>query len=60
MLARLELCPAQWCRLWALLLSRQGPRQPACPAALPQIQGWFDLEGIRAAFTAADFVGISA
>ncbi|KAL4423381.1 hypothetical protein ABPG77_004312 [Micractinium sp. CCAP 211/92] len=26
----------------------------------PSIQGWFDLEGIRAAFTAADFVGISA
>jgi hypothetical protein len=26
----------------------------------PQIEGWFDLEGIRAAFDAVDFVGISA
>lgn len=27
---------------------------------LPQIEGWFDMEGIRAAFEAVDFVGISA
>jgi hypothetical protein len=36
-------------------------RLPAAFAPLcPQIESWFDLPGIRAAFSAVDFVGISA